>query len=475
MTTKKIYENLEKLLKKHDQGHLLAFWGQLKPAQKRDLAAQIQELDFTKIDDWVANYVKKSSYPSFPADFKPANFYSREPYNTEQKHKYAQARRLGRELIAAGKVAAFVVAGGQGTRLGFSGPKGNFPISPIKNKTLFQISAEKITAVSQRYQATCPWYVMTSPLNYAETTEVFRSNDYYGLNAEDVFIFQQGTLPNFSFDGRILMSDKDTIACSPDGHGGSLKALYKSGAIKDMKRRGVEIISYFQVDNPLINIFDPLFVGLHVLGEAEMSSKALIKIKPKEKVGNFCLVDGKITVIEYSDLPDEHAERRNPDGSLVFGLGSIAIHIINRIFVEKLNSGGISLPLHRAVKKIPYIDEKGKLIKPSEPNGVKLESFVFDALPLASKSIILQTLREQEFAPVKNATGTESPETTKRALIERAAGWLESAGVAVPRKPDGSVDCLIEIAPAFALERDDVKAKLNRIPKIKPGDKLYLA
>ena len=242
-----------------------------------------------------------------------------------------------------------------------------------------------------------------------------------------------------------------------------------------MKKRGIEFISYFQVDNPLINIFDPLFIGLHALDKAEMSSKAVLKTDPKEKVGVFGLVDGKVTVIEYSDLPDELSKKRNPDGSLLFNLGSIAIHIINRTFVEKLNAKGFSLPLHRAVKKIPHIDDNGKLIEPKEPNGIKLESFVFDALPLASKSIILETIRNEEFAPVKNASGTDSVETSKALMVARAADWLESAGCAVPRKPDGSPDCLIEIAPSFALEKDDVKTKLKLIPKIKPKDKIYLA
>jgi UDP-N-acetylglucosamine/UDP-N-acetylgalactosamine diphosphorylase len=381
---------------------------------------------------------------------------------------------LGKELIHQGKVAAFVVAGGQGTRLGFDGPKGDFPISPIKNKTLFQIFAEYIAAASKRYKTDYPWYVMTSPLNRAGTEEIFHTNKYYGLEPENVFIFQQGTMPNFSKDGRILMSDKANLSCSPDGHGGSLKALYKSGAVEDMKKRGVEFISYFQVDNPLINIFDPLFIGLHALDKAEMSSKALIKTGPYEKVGNFCLVDGRLTVIEYSDLPDELAEKRNPDGSLAFRLGSIAIHIISRGFIERLNADGFSLPLHRAVKKIPHIDEDGKPVKPARPNGVKLETFVFDAIPLASKSIILETLREEEFAPTKNATGVDSAVTSRKMLIERAASWLESAGLNVPKKPDGSFDCEIEIAPSFALYKDDVVEKLNQIPKIRPGDKVYL-
>ena len=475
MVTKKALENIKKLLKRHNQSHLLAFWEQLNTAQRQNLLTQIEELDFSKITDLVVKYIKKPAFSAIGANFAPAPSYGPVPADPEQKRKYAQAGELGKELISAGKVAAFVVAGGQGTRFGFDGPKGNFPISPVKNKTLFRIFAESIAAVSKKYRTVCPWYIMTSPLNYAQTREIFRSNNYYDLRESDIFIFQQGTLPNFSFDGKILLADKTNISCSPDGHGGSLRALYQSGALEDMKRRGVEFVSYFQVDNPLINIFDPLFIGLHALDEAEMSSKAVIKTGRKEKVGNFCLVDGKTTIIEYSDLPDELAESRNSDGSLVFGLGSTAIHIINTSFVEKLNARGFPLPLHKAIKKIPHIDEEGKPVKPVEPNGIKLESFVFDALPLSSKSIILQTLRSQEFAPVKNPTGIDSIETAKEIMVVRAADWLESAGVTVPRKPDNSVNATVEIAPSFALEKDDIKAKLNQIPQIKPKDKLYLA
>ncbi len=316
---------------------------------------------------------------------------------------------------------------------------------------------------------------MTSPLNHNDTAEIFQKNDYFGLDSDNVFLFQQGTLPNFGFDGRILLAEKGRIATSPDGHGGSLKALYESGAVHDMRKRGIEYISYWQVDNPLINIFDPLFIGLHALDGAEMSSKTITKTGPFEKVGNFCVADGKLTVIEYSDLPDALAEKQNPDGSLVFALGSIAIHIISTAFVEKLNAKGFSLPIHRAVKKIPYIDSEGNRVEPDEPNGVKFETFVFDALPLAANSIILETIRKEEFAPTKNATGIDSVETTKQMMINRAADWLESAGVAIPKKTDGSPDCILEIAPNFAIYKEDVAEKLDQIPKINPGDQVYLA
>ncbi len=475
MNVEKNLKSTKKLLQEHGQSHLLTFWDYLTPDQKQNLLAQLSSLDWPKIDDYVADCVKKPPSVKLPADLAPPEFYPAHPENRRQQRKYAQALELGKKLISAGKVAAFVVAGGQGTRLGFDRPKGDLPISPVKNKTLFRIFAETITAASKKYRATCPWYIMTSPLNHHQTIEIFRKNNYYGLESSNVFIFQQGTLPNLSFDGKILLADKGQIAASPDGHGGSLKALYAGGAVADMKKRGIEFISYWQVDNPLINIFDPLFVGLHALDKAEMSSKTVIKTGPYEKVGNFCIADGRLTVIEYSDLPDDLAEKRNPDGSLAFQLGSIAIHIISTAFVEKLNAHGFSLPIHRAIKKIPYIDRKGNPIEPKKPNGVKLETFVFDALPLAENSIILETVRSQEFAPTKNRAGIDSIETTRQMIIDRAADWLQAAGIQIPRKTDGSPDCTLEIAPAFALCKEDVRERLDRIPSIKSDQTVFIA
>ncbi len=468
-------ENTLKLLKKHNQGHLLRFRGQLDQSAGKALIGQINSLDMPKIELWADKYIKNGYNEPLPDKFEAADYYPANPQDDKTKDKFDKAKQLGQELISSGKVGAFVVAGGQGTRLGFDGPKGNYPVSPIKNKTLFQIFAETIKEVSKKYNTTCPWYVMTSPLNDAATKQIFEQNDYFGLKKANVFIFQQGTNPNFDFQGRILLADKDKIACSPDGHGGSLKALYQSGAVKDMRDRGIEYVSYWQVDNPLINIFDPLFIGLHALDNCQMSSKTLIKNSPFEKVGNFCLVDDKINIIEYSNLPDELAKQTNPDGSLAFKLGSIAIHIISTDFIESINSEGFSLPLHKAIKKIPYIDEQGNLIKPTEPNGVKLESFIFDAVPMASNSMILETIRAQEFGPVKNVTGIDSAETSRLLQIERAAGWLESAGVNVPRKDTGQADCVIEIAASFALSAEEVKDKAAQLPQINPGDEIYLS
>jgi UDP-N-acetylglucosamine/UDP-N-acetylgalactosamine diphosphorylase len=457
------------------QSHLLKWVNELSEKQRKNLLGQIEKLDLRKIPVWVEQYVKGDGSLKVPERFEPAPAYPAAAKDAQQAEQYKKAAQLGEDLIRQGKVAGFVVAGGQGTRLGFDGPKGNYPISPVRKKTLFQIFAENLLATGAKYGVTIPFYIMTSPLNYDATVSIFESAGYYGMDKADVVIFQQGTLPNFCFDGKILMADKDEIATSPDGHGGSLKALYASGALDDMKRRGIQYLSYWQVDNPMVKLVDPLFIGLHVMDGAEMSSKALKKAEPLEKVGNFCLVDGKITVIEYSDLPDEAALRKNPDGSLAFEMGSIGIHLISTDFIERLNAGGdFLLPLHKAIKKIPHIDEHGNPVKPEKPNGIKLETFVFDALPLASNSIILETLREEEFAPVKNATGTDSAEVTHAMMIERAAAWLESAGVTVPRKADGPAQCVLEVAPQFALTADDIKAKKDRIVPIKSGETVYL-
>lgn len=466
--------NIRKLLTAHHQEHLLTFWPQLGAKERASLIEQVRELDLDAIDEWIGTLVKGQPQTPIQQDFEPAKSYSVTPPTSDLEHKYKKANELGEKIISQGKVAALTVAGGQGTRLGFDGPKGNFPISPIRNKTLFRIFAETIEAVSKRYKTVCPWYIMTSPLNHQQTVDIFRTDNHYGLDPKNIFIFQQGTLPNFGFEGRILLADKDQIARSPDGHGGCIRALARSGALADMKRRGVEYLSYWQVDNPLVRLFDPLFIGLHVLDGAQMSSKAVIKTGPKEKVGNFCLVNGKVTVIEYSDLPDELAEKRLADGSLAFQLGSIAIHIINTTFVEYLNTKGHTLPLHKAIKKIPHIDAQGRRIEPKEPNGVKLESFIFDAIPLADRSIILEIDRNEQFAPVKNAFGEDSAEVTRRMMVQRAALWLESAGIKVPRKADGSPDCVLEISPSFALDRSDIPAKKEKVPPIRPGDKVYL-
>jgi UDP-N-acetylglucosamine/UDP-N-acetylgalactosamine diphosphorylase len=280
-------------------------------------------------------------------------------------------------------------------------------------------------------------------------------------------------MPAFAMDGRLLLGATDSLALSPDGHGGSLRALKRSGALDDMKRRGVEHLSYFQVDNPLVHTIDPLFLGLHDLTGSEMSSKTVPKADALEKVGNFVVADGAVQVIEYSDLPEKLARATNDDGGLKFNSGSIAIHALRRSFIERLNEGGsLQLPWHRAEKKVPYVNDAGEVVKPDKPNAVKLEQFVFDAIPLAANAIVYTTDRAEEFSPVKNAEGTDSPATCRRDQIRRAARWLKEAGVEVPVR-GGEPDAVLEIDPLFAVSDEQLKSRGLKL-KVKNGAVIYI-
>ena len=468
--------SLRKTLDKHGQSHLSRFNDELTGPQRAVLLEQIRAIDFEQLDDWISRYVKKRPLVRPTGDIKPAPVVPVKPADAAAQAERQDAIKRGNELIRAGKVAAFVVAGGQGTRLGYEGPKGCLEATPVTRKPLFRIFAEQIQAASERAGVPIPWYVMTSLGNDVATRAFFRQNRNFGLRQEDVFFLVQGTTPAIGFDGKLLLSEKGSLALSPDGHGGCLAAMRNSGVLAEMARRGIELISYFQVDNPLVRCIDPLFLGLHDLRGAEMSAKALPKRDPMERLGNFCLIDGRITVIEYSDMPEDLARATTQDGHLRFSSGSIAIHVLSRSFVERLTAGrGAALPFHRADKVVPYVDGSGDLVRPERPNAVRLEMFVFDALPLARQTAILQTERNEEFSPIKNATGEDSLSSSLHDQVRRAAAWLEQAGVAVPRDADGQVAAAIEISPLFA---DSAEALAERIdPKkitITGGQNLYL-
>ncbi len=460
-------------LRNHNQDHVLHFIEQLDRPRRESLLEDIEQLDLELLDRLIEEHIRHPRPFALPKHIHSPQVYPAKP-SAELEPKYRQALERGENLIAEHKVAAFTVAGGQGTRLNFDGPKGNVPATPVRNKTLFRLFAETILAVQRKYNCNLPWYIMTSRANHEDTVRTFEQNDHFGLNANDVFFFRQGMMPCVDTNGKLMLASPDALAMNPDGHGGSLRALHRSGAIEDMARRGVEYISYFQIDNPLVYVVDPLFIGLHALDNAEMSSKAVIKAESLEKVGNFALVDGKVTVIEYSDLPSELAHKKAANGRLMFEYGSIAIHLISRSFVEKLNQHGFSLPWHRAFKKVSYVDQAGHLISPEQPNAYKFESFVFDALPLADHSIILEIERADQFAPIKNASGVDSLQSSQQLQIERAARWIERAGIKVPRRKDGTVDALIEIAPLFALDDHEIYDKRRQLREMKPGDIVYL-
>jgi UDP-N-acetylglucosamine/UDP-N-acetylgalactosamine diphosphorylase len=468
-----------------DQAHLLNFYGQLPPAQQESLLAQISALDLASIPALVKEYVLSKPGFAAPGEIRPPTYYPARADSPVRTYDQAKFRAIGEGLLRAGKVACFTVAGGQGTRLGYDGPKGCYPAGAVTNKPLFQVFAEGVLAAGRKYGKPVPWYIMTSPLNHAATVAFFESRGYFGLSKDQVRFFPQGVMPSFDLaTGKVLLAAPGDVATNPDGHGGAVRALKVSGALAEMQARGIEQVSYFQVDNPLAKVVDPLFLGLHAGADdssGEMSSKFVPKAGPEEKVGVFCSVGGRTEVVEYSDMPAALTQARNADGSLTYMAGSIAIHIISVEFLSRLASdAAFSLPYHRAEKKVPHVDLRtGQAVNPEKPNGVKLERFVFDALAMCGRgarkggSILLETDRVEEFAPIKNATGVDSPETCRQIQTQRAARWLEAAGIRAPRRADGAVDAVLEISPLSALEPADLAPRVKGLALV-PGVQVVL-
>ena len=456
-------EQQRERLERIGQAHALAFVDELDDSQRAAFAAQLAGLDLERVPEWIERFVRTESAvgdEDAHGTVEPAPV-----YRADGSWDVREMRDAGEAMIAGGKIAAFTVAGGQGTRLGFDGPKGLYPATPIRKLPLFGCLAEWVVAAKTRWGVSIPWYIMTSPINHEATVSFFREKHFFGLDEGDVRFFSQGVLPSLDRNtGKLLLESKGALATNPDGHGGSLRALFTSGAIAEMRERGIEHISYVQIDNPLARVIDPVFLGLHASAahsSGEMSTKVVLKQDPAEKVGVLGVRDGKTTVVEYSNLSDEMANRRDARGRLSFGAGNIAIHALGVGFVANLNEGGaFGLPLHRAIKKVPHVNiETGARVEPSEPNAVKLESFVFDALPLCARSLVYEVERVDEFAPIKNAEGADSPASSRELQIERAAGWLESAGVSVSRDAQGRVEGVVEVSPARAMISEDLSGE----------------
>ncbi|MEM9081992.1 MAG: UDPGP type 1 family protein [Planctomycetota bacterium] len=471
MSTMTQLDNARERLAAIGQEHLLAFFDELDETSQSALLAQIEAIDLDRVPGWVADYVEnKPDFAPNPDDLAPPSYYACEGDWDREKFK-----TIGEDLLRTGKVAAFTVAGGQGSRLGYDGPKGEFPAGAVSKKPLFAFFADWLLAAGQRYGVTPVWCIMTSPLNHERTVAFFEKNNYFSLDPQRVRFFNQGTMPSFDMKtSKILLAEKGAIATNPDGHGGSLKALYESGAIAEMRELGVEHISYFHVDNPIVRVIDPVFIGLHVgAGDSsgEMSSKMIPKAEPSEKVGVFGVVKGQTQVIEYSDMPEELAHATDDRGGILYNAASIGIHMLSVDFVAKFNESqsDFSLPFHRAEKKVACVDPvTGNAFEPTEPNAVKLEMFVFDAIPFAKQSLIYETDRINEFAPIKNAEGKDSAASSAEIQTERAARMLEKAGFEVPRDANGTPACTLEMSPQTAMEWGDLKGV--QVPGLKAGD-----
>lgn len=435
------------------QAHVFERWDDLDLEQREALLAQLEALDFEGLARRVELIAVESDPPPPPAPLDPS-----EP-DPAQRAEWAA---LGQEALAAGRVAVIVVAGGQGTRLGWSGPKGTYPVGPVSDKSLFQLFAEQLRALGQRAGREIPLYVMTSRLNRDQTADFFAEHGDFGLAAGQVRYLVQGDLPNVDLAGKLVFSAPGELATSPNGHGGTVLALHEGGALAAMREAGQDLLFYWQVDNPLCQIADPVFIGGHLALGAQASTKVVEKTDPGEKVGLLGLRDGRVTVLEYTEITPEQAAERNEAGQLRFRAGNIAVHLFDREFLAGVVEGDFALPYHLARKAVAILGPEGRLTQPDAPNVIKFETFIFDLLPLAETHLTLQVAREEEFEPLKNAEGPYSPATVKQALDARARRWLEQAGHA----PPSGVTC--EISPLVALSAADL-SDLESLPA--PGER----
>lgn len=448
-----IPEELRQTLRHFGQEHVLAWWPKLDRQEQSHLLKQLQAVDFPQLHELF--HQQNKTWPLPPLE-------SIQPIRAvDLGHSPAHTKRIGEAMVRRGEVAALVVAGGQGTRLGLPIPKGIYSIGPVTGKTLFQIYAEKISALSRKYSASVPFLIMTSPATDEATRLYFMEKGYFGLPAAEVHFFCQGTMPALDIaTGKLLMAGPDRLIASPNGHGGVLAGLRDSGLLQYLADSGIKVIFYFQVDNPLVRIADPLFLGHHSENEAEVSSKVVVKRGPTDKLGNLVEVNGRCCIIEYSDLPERLAHARDPQGNLCFAHGNPAIHLFNVDFLNRVLSNKSSLPFHLARKKVPFLDESGQWIEPTEPNAFKFEMFIFDILPLAERWTAVKTTYHDEFAPLKNDTGMDSPETVRQGISRLAGEWLRQVGVLLPPEHDEE-PIPLEIDPHFALDVEELRIKIT--------------
>ena len=399
-------EMIKKTLKKYSQEHLLNGYEKLDGVKQKQLLDQIEHTDFELINS-LYNNTKKELQPS-DNSISPIEFLDKEKLNGY----YKGFQETGEKAIRAGKLAAVTMAGGQGTRLGHKGPKGTFDIGLDTHKSLFELLSDSLKEQGKKYDVTIPWFIMTSEENNKETIEFFEKNRCFGYEeGKNLFFFKQGELPMVDTEGKILIGEDGLIKEAADGHGGIYEALVKNGMTKKMRELGVEWLFIGGVDNCLVKMVDPLLMGIAIQKQVTAAGKSVVKANPKENVGVFCKKNGKPSVVEYTEIPEEMAQARDERGELIYGESHILCNLFNINAVERM--GTKPLPYHSAFKKATYIDKNGNKVVPDGPNAYKFEAFLFDAFGELDDMAILRVKREEEFAPVKNATGVDSPETAR--------------------------------------------------------------
>ena len=395
------------ILKMYNQEHIIKLLEKLDEEQKTELIEQINHIDFHQIMELYDNTKKEIEIKE--NKIEPLPYLDKAKLTTEQKEEF---EKLGEEVIRNNQYAVVTMAGGQGTRLGHSGPKGTFKLDVYgKGKYLFEILAENLKEANKKYDVSIPWYIMTSKENNKQTVEFLEKNNYFGYNKDDVIIFTQSELPLVDTEGKLLINKDMKIKEASDGNGGTYSSLRASGSLADMKERGIKWVFIGGVDNALLKMADTVLLGMAVKKGVQIASKSVVKANPHEKVGVFCKMNGHPKVIEYAELPEKMAEEVDENGELKYGESHIMCNLYTIDAIEKVSKE--TLMYHSAFKKNSYINEEGKEVIPEEPNSYKFESFIFDAFEFFDDIAILRGKREDDFAPVKNKDGVDSPRTAK--------------------------------------------------------------
>lgn len=404
------YEEALKKLEKYGQEHVLNRYKYLDDEKKEKIINQIKNIDFDQTIDLfniTTKSIKKPDGAITNIEYVDKSKLSKDEYN-----KYYE---IGKRKIEEGKYAVVTMAGGQGTRLGYVAPKGTFKIGGGVEKTLFEALSDTIKEARKKFNAKIPWYIMTSRENNNATEKFFEKNDFFGLPYEDVKFFKQGELPMLDTNGKLMLDETGVIKLAADGHGGVFGSLAKNRYLEDMQARGIEWVFISGVDNVLAGLVDPISVGLAVTEGTMATGKSVVKRSPEEKVGVFCKKNGRPYVIEYTEITDEMANARDKNGELLYGESHILTNLFNIKALENIAQN--KLPYHKAFKKAKYMDENGEIIKPEKPNAFKYEAFIFDAFESLDSMSILRVRREDEFAPLKNADGEDSPDTARELYI----------------------------------------------------------
>ena len=401
-------EEIKDMLKKYGQEHLLNHYNDLEEKKKEILLKQIKMIDFdlaNKLYDTTKGQKVNTSDEITPIDYL-------DKYKLNDQYKYYES--IGKKAIKEGKLAAVTMAGGQGTRLGHSGPKGTYDIGLDSHKSLFELLSDNLKEEGKKYGVIIPWFVMTSRENNKETVEFFENHKCFGYQKnKNLFFFEQGELPMMDTEGKILIGEDGLIKLAADGHGGIYESLVKTQMTKKMRELGIEWVFIGGVDNCLVKMVDPVLMGIAIDKKVTVACKSVVKANPQEKGGVFCRRNGKPNVIEYTEITEEMAEATDENGELLYGESHILCNLFSIDAIERM--GSEPLPYHVAFKKAKYIDKDGKLVEPDSPNAYKFEAFLFDAFGEVDDMAVLRVKREEEFAPVKNSDekGVDCPKTAR--------------------------------------------------------------